>query len=82
MSIRSDLYIAIKNRYISEMTEAKAVLEIYFNNPVGIGEHSQILEEMNKQLEKISSANGKLQQLHASFRRYEEVSSTPEKKSK
>ena len=79
MSIRSDLYTAIKNRYLSEMSEAKAVLEIYFNNPIGIGEHSQILQEMNKQLEKMSSANGKLQQLHMSFRKYEV---TPEKKSK
>ena len=79
MSIRSDLYIAIKNRYLSEMTEAKAVLEIYFNNPVGIEEHSQILQVMNEQLEKISSANGKLQQLHMSFRSYDV---TPEKKSK
>jgi hypothetical protein len=61
------------------MTEAKAVLEIYFNNPVGIGEHSQILQVMNEQLEKISSANGKLQQLHMSFRSYDV---TPEKKSK
>ena len=79
MSIRSDLYAAIKNRYLSEMTEAKAILEIYFNNPIGIGEHSQILQEMNKQLEKMSSANGKLQQLHLSFRQYDE---TPVKKSK
>ena len=61
------------------MSEAKAVLEIYFNNPIGIGEHSQILQEMNKQLEKMSSANGKLQQLHMSFRSYVV---TPEKKSK
>ena len=66
MSIRSDLYVAIKNRYLSEMSEAKAVLEIYFNNPIGIGGHSQILQDMNKQLEKMSSANGKLQQLHMS----------------
>ena len=32
------------------MSEAKAVLEIYFNNPVGIGEHPQIVEEIDKQL--------------------------------
>ena len=79
MAIQSDLYNAMKNRYLSQMSEAKAISEIYFNNPVGIGEHSQILEELDKQLEKFSSANGKLQQLHNLFIGYDY---SPEKKSK
>ena len=79
MSIQSDLYNALKYKYFSQMSEAKAVLEIYFNNPVGIGEHPQIVEEIDKQLEKFSSANGKVQQLHNLFKGYEQQ---PEKKSK
>ena len=50
MSIQSDLYNALKNKYFSQMSEAKAVLEIYFNNPVGIGEQPHIVEEIDKQL--------------------------------
>ena len=32
--------------------EAEAVLETYFNNSVGIGEHSDIPAEVNKWVEK------------------------------
>ena len=36
--------------YIGRMAEAKANLEVYLNNPVGVGEHSDITGEVKKLL--------------------------------
>lgn len=39
-------YSALEQHYISKITEAVATLDLYFNKSVGIGEHSDILEEI------------------------------------
>ena len=57
------MYEALTLRYRSEMAEAEATLLIYFNNPVGIGEHPQHLEEMDKFFEKMTNAKDKLDML-------------------
>ncbi len=56
-------YEALKKRYEADIAEAVATLEVYFNNSAGIGEHPQILDEMDKQLEKIATAKDKLEAL-------------------
>jgi predicted RND superfamily exporter protein len=61
--ITEKMYEALTLRYRSEMAEAEATLLIYFNNPVGIGEHPQHLEEMDKMVEKYSNAKDKLESL-------------------
>lgn len=43
--------------------EAEAVLETYFNNSVGIGEHSDIPAEVNKWVERLSTAEDALKTL-------------------
>ena len=43
--------------------EAEAVLDTYFNSAVGIGEHSNIPEEVNKWVEKLSTADDALETL-------------------
>ena len=54
---------ALTLKYESEQAEAEATLLIYFSNPVGIGEHPQHLEEMDKLVEQIANANDKLETL-------------------
>ena len=39
---------ALRARYEADIAEADATVNIYLNNPVGIGEHPQHLEEMDK----------------------------------
>ena len=58
-------YEALIKRYEAEVAEAKAVLEVYFGHAVGIGEHPQIIDEMDKQVEKLADAQGKLESLVA-----------------
>jgi|TARA_R100001377_G_C3106252_1_gene80924 hypothetical protein len=55
------------DRYKAEISEALATLDIYFNNPVGIGEHPDLLTEIDKYIEKLDSATSKLETLHKYF---------------
>ena len=55
---------ALALKYESEIAEAEATLLIYFTNPVGIGEHPQHLEEMDKLVEKMTNAKDKLETLN------------------
>ena len=61
--MRSILKGALKKKYEGEIAEATANLLVYFNNPVGIGEHPEIITEMDKQIEKIAAAKEKLEVL-------------------
>ena len=51
---------ALRARYEAEIAEADATINIYLNNSVGIGEHPQHIDEVDKQFEKISAAQEKL----------------------
>ena len=51
---------ALKKRYQAQIAEAKATINIYLFKPVGIGEHTQHLDEIDKLLGKIAEAEDKL----------------------
>ena len=53
---------ALSKRYEAQIAEAKATLEIYLDHSVGIGEHPQHLDEMDKLFEKIATAKEKLEE--------------------
>lgn len=61
------LFKALVSKYDAEINEAAATLNIYFNSSVGIGEHPQHLEEMDKFVEKMASAIDKKQTLMTFF---------------
>jgi|TARA_A100001037_G_scaffold282000_1_gene286203 hypothetical protein len=52
---------ALEKRYEAEIAEADATVKIYLENSVGIGEHPQHLEEIDKLLTKIANAEHKLE---------------------
>ena len=54
---------ALRARYEAYIAEADATVNIYLNNPVGIGEHPQHLEEVDKLMAKIAEAKDKLESL-------------------
>ena len=54
---------ALEAKYEAQIAEADATINIYLNNSVGIGEHPQHIEEVDKQLQKISDAQEKLDTL-------------------
>jgi hypothetical protein len=61
--IAEKMYEALSLKYRSEMAEAEATLLVYLTSPVGIGEHPQHLEEMDKLVEKFANAQDKLESL-------------------
>jgi hypothetical protein len=58
--MRRAILDALKAKYEAEIAEADATANIYLDNSVGIGEHPQHIEEVNKQLEKIANEKEKL----------------------
>jgi len=52
---------ALSKRYEARIAESEATLEIYLDHSVGIGEHPQHLDEMDKLFEKIATAKEKLE---------------------
>jgi len=61
--MRRAILEALRARYEAEIAEADATANIYLDNSVGIGEHPQHIDEVNKQIEKIANAKEKLEVL-------------------
>ena len=61
--MRRAILNALRARYEAEIAEADATANIYLENSVGIGEHPQHLDEVNKLIEKIANAKEKLEVL-------------------
>ena len=62
-----ELYQSLIQKYESEIQEYKTTLMIYFENPVGIGDHPTHLEDMDELVAKMSCANDKLKMLRIVF---------------
>ena len=56
---------ALRARYEADIAEADATINIYLTYSVGIGEHPQHLQEIDKLLAKIGHAKEKLESLEA-----------------
>ena len=61
--MRTAILDALEARYEAQVSEADAIIKIYLENSVGIGEHPQHIEEIDKQLQKIAEADEKLKAL-------------------
>ena len=64
--MKNEKYIkALRLRYQADMAEADAALELYLSNDnlSAIGEHSDLLEEQDKWIEKYTNAKDKLETL-------------------
>ena len=67
IKVNNGLLQATKAKYQAEILECVATLEIYFNNAVAIGEHPDLLAEVDKYVERLESASGKLSALGEHF---------------
>jgi undecaprenyl pyrophosphate synthase len=50
-----------------EIAVAKANVDVYLNNAAGIGEHPDIVEAVETQIEKIASAEEKIETIQKHF---------------
>ena len=60
MAAKAAILDALESRYQAQIAEADATIKIYLENSVGIGEHPQHIEEMDKIIHKIGEAKDKL----------------------
>ena len=58
--ISQTMYKSLEHQFKSELLSAKSSVLVYFNNAVGIGEHPQHIEEMNKLIDHMATAQDKL----------------------
>ena len=55
---------ALRKKYEYEIISARANIDVYLRNPAGIGEHPDIVAAVDSEMEKLSSAEDKLNSLN------------------
>lgn len=58
---RESLLKALMSQYQGEMDIAMANINVYQNNPVGIGEHPDVAQALDTQIEKYANAKEKFE---------------------
>lgn len=56
---------ALEARYQAQVEESLAVIDLYFNKAVGVGEHPDVLSVLDDEITKLDSARSKLATLSA-----------------
>ena len=54
---------ALQKKYEAEIEAAKANIQVYLDNPAGIGEHSDLVSAVDEQMSKLAEAEDKLETL-------------------
>jgi len=58
---------ALHDKYTAQISDAKAKAIVYLDNPVAIGEHPQFIEELDKLISVISTAEENIKTIHKQF---------------
>jgi len=75
------LYDSLLAKAKADVLDSKAILQIYFENSVGIGEHPQHTEEMAKLLDKVAMAEDRVSVLQRHFKdTYGDMKDEPKKR--
>ena len=61
--MRKAIIDALEDKYKAQISQADATLKIFLDHSVGIGQHAQHIDEVDKLIKQISSAKGKLETL-------------------
>ena len=54
---------ALEKKYEAQMAQEEANVKVYMENPVGVGEHPNIVQEVEKLLKQIKDAKEMLDEL-------------------
>ena len=66
-TVKSHLYHALESRFEADRDKAIATLQLSFNNPVAIGEHPTLLDDMAKLVGEVAAAEENLAALRDNF---------------
>jgi hypothetical protein len=65
--MREQLVKAARMHAEGELERAKTNIMVYMNNATGIGEHSDIVEAIQEELDKMAAANDRMEMLTKYF---------------
>ena len=80
--MRTAIIDALEARYEAQILEADATLKIYLENSVGIGEHQDIQQAIDAELDAVATADDKLNMILKYFERRESNEAEEKKESK
>ena len=66
--MRKEILLALRDHAIAHINKHKVNVEIYLNNPVGVGEHSDIMDTIEKELEQMAKYNDQLEIINTYFK--------------
>jgi hypothetical protein len=67
MNLKEQLVKAARMHAEGELERAKTNIMVYMNKATGIGEHSDIVEAIQEELDKMAGANDRLEMLEKYF---------------
>ena len=67
MELKEQLVKAARMHAEGELERAKTNIMVYMNQSVGIGEHSDIVEAIQEELDKMASATDRIEMLEKYF---------------
>jgi len=67
MTLKQTLINAARKHAEAEIDLHKANIEVYMQSVVGIGEHSDIIETIQKELDKMATAHDRVEMLDTYF---------------
>ena len=67
MILKEQLVKAARMHAEGELERAKTNIMVYMNNATGIGEHSDIVEAIQEELDKMAAANDRMEMLQKYF---------------
>lgn len=65
--VENKMLDALRLKYEAEIASAKANIQVYLNNPAGIGEHPDLVSAVDEQLAKLADAEDKLDSLKRNY---------------
>ena len=65
--MKDQMLDALRSKYDADYKQAKLTLDIYLKNAVGIGEHPQHFEEMDKLVDAMATAKDNLMTLNDEY---------------
>ena len=77
--MREMLLSAIKSYYVGHINKHIANIEVYLRTSVGIGEHSDIIEPIDKEMDKVAMYDDKISMVVKYFERKQEDEKKEEK---
>jgi hypothetical protein len=66
--MRIQMINALKNHAVAHIEKHRMNVEVYLNNPVGVGEHSDIMDTIEKELNLIAEYHDQLEVINTYFK--------------